>query len=190
MTEYQWRPGGPKPAVDANVFGQTMERLAGTGGDVRAVPPQAVVAEARRRGSPIKALFDWDKDKAAEQHWLSQARHYCNSLQVVRVHVEHGPTLGTKALFNVRVNDERGYVNQSHIRSSDDLTNQVIAQARKDLGVLVEKYAAVVGFGKYVERLQLVIDDMQIELDKLAADAVHRGTKRPRAEAAEEARAD
>lgn len=188
MTDYQWRPGGPKRVIDANIFGQVMERLAGPDGDIRAVPPQDIVTEAKRRGSPLKPEFkNFDRDHAAEQHWLAIARNLCNSLQIVHVHLEHGPALGTKALFNVRVNDTRGYVSQSHIRSSEDLTNQVIAQARKDLGALVEKYATVVGFGKYVERLQAVIDDMQVELDKLVADAVHRGTRRPRAEATTEA---
>lgn len=188
MTDYQWRPGGPKRVIDANIFGQVMERLAGPNGDFRAVPPQDIVAEAKRRGSPLKPEFkNFDRDHAAEQHWLAIARSLCNSLQVVRVHLEHGPTLGTKALFNVRVNDQRGYVNQSHIRSSNDLTNQVITQARKDLEALVEKYATVVQFGRYVKRLQAVINEMQVELDKLAADAVHRGTRRPRAEAVDEA---
>lgn len=188
MTNYQWRPNGPQHPIDPNVFGATMERLAGPDGDFRAVPPQDIVAEAKRRGSPLRPAFkDFDRNHAAEQHWLDVARSLCNSLQVVRVHLKQGTATGTKALFNVRVNDQRGYVNQSHIRSSEDLANQVILQARKELEALVEKYATVAQFGKYVERLQAVINEMQVELDKLTADAVHRGTKRPRAEATEDA---
>jgi hypothetical protein len=178
VSKYVWRESGPKPPISAEVFGETLERLAGPGKSIQVVTPAAIVAEARKPDSPIHKGWNWNVRHAAELHWLEQARHYAGALQIVRVEVKSGPNVSTKALFSVRVNGQRGYATQERIRSSRDLTRQVIEDAKRELEIYIAKFAGIATFGKFVPRLQSVIDDMQSELDRLVVDATARKTRR------------
>lgn len=49
------------------------------------ITPDRVLEEAKRKDSPIHALFDWDKNKAAHNWWLECAREVIGA---VRIQVE------------------------------------------------------------------------------------------------------
>ena len=48
-----------------------------------AITPDAVIAAARDKASPLHALFEWDKSKAALAHWRQRARDVIGSVTVV-----------------------------------------------------------------------------------------------------------
>jgi hypothetical protein len=45
--------------------------------------PEIVVADAKDPASPIHEEFEWDMEKAAEQHWLDQARTLIRRIHIV-----------------------------------------------------------------------------------------------------------
>jgi len=46
------------------------------------ITPQRVVQDAKSKKSPLHALFDWDRQRAAEKWWLHQAREILGSVTV------------------------------------------------------------------------------------------------------------
>jgi uncharacterized protein YigE (DUF2233 family) len=45
--------------------------------------PDRVVEDAKRKQSPLHALFEWDKAKAAAIQWIAQAREIIGAVQIV-----------------------------------------------------------------------------------------------------------
>lgn len=45
--------------------------------------PSAVVADAKLKGSPLHALFEWNVKKAAELHWTQRAREIIGAVEIV-----------------------------------------------------------------------------------------------------------
>jgi hypothetical protein len=53
------------------------------------ITPRAVVEDAKDKSSPLHELFEWNKVKAAEAHWLDVAREVIGAVRVVVVTTEH-----------------------------------------------------------------------------------------------------
>jgi hypothetical protein len=176
MAQYQWKPGGPKPPVDAQTFGEVVEKLAG--GELGSAQPGDIVDAARKRGSPIRDCFEWDDSVAAEEHRKQQARQLVGALQIVRVHVEGGPTLSNRAFFSVREADRRGYKPIEKIMGDADLRKQVLEDARGELESYLKKFSAVMALGRFVPELQSIVDAMRDEADQLLADASRRTARK------------
>jgi hypothetical protein len=182
MAQYQWRSGGPKPAVDADVFGSFIEELA-EGADPGAVPPHLIIEKARPRSHPVHDLFDWNDKHAAHAHRLDQARHFVNRLRIVRVEIKSNPTISDRAFYSVRTPDDgRGYVGRHRILTDRDLRVQVIERAKGDLENFIAKYAGVLSLGRSLPHLNEAIDAMRDEIDQLATDATRRRAKRAEAD--------
>lgn len=88
--------------------------------------PDDVVADARRKDSPLHDLFEWDTRKAAKAYWLDQARQIITS---VRVEVR---TESTKVSSVYYVRDpsagsgEQGYVSVARLRSDTELARDAL----------------------------------------------------------------
>lgn len=73
--------------------------------------PNDVLANAKQPTSPIHELYDWDKDRAAEQHWLDRTREIIRWYSLV-IHREE-----REVVFPAWVRDpsrhprEQGYIN-------------------------------------------------------------------------------
>lgn len=88
--------------------------------------PAAVVRDAKKRDSPLHALFNWNVKEAAEKHWLRQARYIITS-----VRVKHQTKRTTvRSVFYLRdplaEPKEQGYVSLRAVLSDDLLTRQSI----------------------------------------------------------------
>jgi hypothetical protein len=174
---FEWRQGGPRPAVDAETFGSFIESLA-EGADPGAVPPRLIVEKARPRSHPCHDLFDWNDKHAAHSHRLDQARHFVNRLRIVRVEVKDNPTISERAFYSVRTpDDHRGYVARRRILNDRDLRVQVIERAKHELESFVAKYVAVLNLGRTIPHLNDAIDAMRDEIDQLATEATRRAKK-------------
>lgn len=175
MAEYAWREGGPKPAVDPNAFGRVKERIEKRDG---ITTPRAIVEEARNPRSQIHAGFEWRDNKAAERYRIAQAVNLLGKLQVVRVRTQPGITISSKAVFRVNVERERGgYLGVDRILGDRDLRKQVIGSAKRELQSFVSKYAEVLAMGRFISRLEEVINEMNDEIDALEVDANRRATR-------------
>lgn len=53
------------------------------------VTPRAVVEDAKDKSSPLHELFEWNKVKAAEAHWLQTAREVIGSVTLIVTTTEH-----------------------------------------------------------------------------------------------------
>lgn len=66
--------------------------------------PSRVVQDAKRKSSPLHALFNWDKDVAAQRYWLDRARRI-----IAAVHLVHkNETTTIKTPVYVRDPDAKG----------------------------------------------------------------------------------
>jgi hypothetical protein len=174
---YTWRPGGPKPPVDANIFGAVKDEIEAKKG---IVTPYDIVQEAKKPSSPIHAALEWNNSIAARHHRIEQARHLLGSLQIVHVRMEVSPTISSKAMFRVRPeHSSGGYASQDRILSDRDLRRQVIASARSELECFVKKYAGILAMGTVNKRLQDVIDEITDHVEQLEVDANRRRPGRP-----------
>lgn len=175
--EFRWREtSGPIPKVEADVFGSVCERLA-NGQPLHALAPSIVVEEARKRTSPIHALFVWDNDKAANAYRVHQARKLIGMLEIVHVEQRSGRSTSSRAFYSVVASDGgRGYMAQDRVLLDRDLRLNVIGDAHRDLQRILQKYGVVLRtFGSYVPRLTALIDDMRSDIDQMT----DRATKPP-----------
>lgn len=180
MSKYQWREGIPRPKVEADVFAAEVERIAAENGGK--VKPADIVAAAEELGSPISALFEFDDQVAAHRHRLAQARLYVGALQVVRVKVEHGPNLSSRAFHSVRENGSTGYVSESRVLGDKDLKKQLIGSAARELQSFISRFQGIAALGNFIPRLQDLSDEMRDAVDGLELEATRR---RPQAVAPE-----
>lgn len=90
MKEYSYKNGARIAiAVDAQVFGETLDKLQARDGKVT---PEALLKEAMPKRSPIHNVFNWDDTEAARQWRLWQARASIREVCVKVLEVpEHPP---------------------------------------------------------------------------------------------------
>lgn len=89
------------------------------------VTPEAVVADAKRKDSPLHDLFEWDLKKAAHQHWLDRAREILTmqisvvteNSKVSVVGYVRDPSAGPR---------EQGYVSVQRLRGDKDASRDVL----------------------------------------------------------------
>lgn len=88
--------------------------------------PDDVVADAKRKDSPLHAHFEWDVKKAAAAYWLDQARELITSVRVV-VRTE---TQNVSVVGYVRdprcASSQQGYMAVAMVRSNIDLARDVL----------------------------------------------------------------
>ena len=118
--------------------------------------PAAVVEDAKKPSSPLHDQFEWDKGKAAYQHWLDQARALITSVRIVH----RTETTTVSAVFYQRdpnaAGNEQGYVGIPTLRSDED-------SAR---AALVDAFSAVGDMLRRARHLAIVLE-MEGEVDAL-----------------------
>jgi len=93
--------------------------------DTGRVTPEAVVADAKRKDSPLHDLFEWDLKKAAHQHWIDRARE----ILTMRVTIT---TENTSVSVCGYIRDpaagprEQGYVSIHRLRSDTDGSREAL----------------------------------------------------------------
>lgn len=100
----------------------------------------AVVADAKKKSSPLHDLFCWDDTEAARLYREDQARFLIRSVIRVTVRGDEYADLQTRAFVNVTVADERQYVSIATAMNNPDLRNQLLENALRDLAYFERKY--------------------------------------------------
>ena len=136
---------------DAAIWGKTLAKLSGNPQDL-GVSPQKIVAEAKKKSSPIHRFFTWDVKKAAQERWLDQARYYSRSVAVVYVAPKTQEETVVRAFHSASSKDGAPrYFSLTDVMSDDKLKAQVLKAAHTELQSWVTKYqiytelAAIVG---------------------------------------------
>lgn len=132
--------------------------------------PDVVVADAKRKDSPIHSLFEWDKTKAAAILWIQQAREVIASVTIVR---QHETTIVNSVVY-VRDPDAtgQGYRSVMALRSEPDRAREALIIALKTAtGHLRRCYdmAEEIGLSSDIDGLVEQIVGLQRRLESAAA---------------------
>jgi hypothetical protein len=128
---------------DAQRIGPELTRIAQRDGEIR---PQAVVDEARSRRSPFHRHFQWDIQKAAEQHWLDTAGRL---IRAIKIEVVSGPQRAPKEVRAfVKIDRATGYRPTIEVFQRDDYRNAVLSRALEELEVWKKRYENFVDFSE------------------------------------------
>lgn len=145
----------------------------------------AVVDAARDPNNPLHAAFDWNVERAAEQHWLDTARRL---ISAVRVNISIGSRVVSAVCY---VRDPTLDTRQGGYR---ELTT--IAARRDDAVAVVEMELARIAAAIQRARSIAAVLDLEGELEALLGDLtlvrakIGRATKKRRRAAAAERGAD
>lgn len=122
------------------------------------INPNDLVEVARPEQSPIHDMFEWDNAKASEQWRVEQARALIRSVRVEIMGIK------TNAYFNcqVEVNGEsaQGYFSAGTVLSTEDMTNQVLVTAIREIKYWQAKYKDI------FELKELVNGEKVVEVEK------------------------
>lgn len=120
-----------------------------------------VVADAKRKDSPLHSHFEWDTKKAAAAYWIEQARELITSVRVV-VKTE---TSQVSVVAYIRdpaaANGQQGYVSVASVRNDADVAREV----------LVAEFTRVASMLRRARELAAVFD-AQDEVDGLLQSVV------------------
>jgi hypothetical protein len=118
--------------------------------------PHAVVADAKKKDSPLHKYFEWDLRKAAAEHWLDQARQLIKTVRV-EITVDHRTV---KSVLYVRApelpSDDAGYRSVEKLRADPDAARLALVAEFSRVAALLERaraIAIVLGAGDDVQSL-------------------------------------
>jgi hypothetical protein len=156
---FRGETGGASPQV----IGETLAAIEARNGGIE---PQAIVAEAEDKESPLHPLFEWDDTEAAKAHRLRQASEI-----VRRVHVIHYSEEGKKerqiAYVSVVRQDadgdkSRSYVSASRALSDQEMQQQVISEALAGLRAWMRRYQKLCALGNVSPLMELVRKELEV----------------------------
>ena len=144
--EYQAVRGSHFSNRDAKLIGPCLQRLGESHNDE--LTPELVVAEARRKTSPLHSYFEWDDAKAANLYRLKQAREILRSITVILVThkgEKQEAEQPIRAWLSVKKDELEGeagkvYLPVTVIQSREGLIEQVVEQAHRELVGWSERY--------------------------------------------------
>lgn len=102
---------------------QRLQQLARVGGG--RLTPEAVLADAKDKESPLHSHFTWDVKKAAHAYWLDQARALIRS---VRIDMKTETTIVSTVAFirDPGAGKGQGYIAVEALRSQRDLARDAL----------------------------------------------------------------
>lgn len=141
----------------AKRYGRYLERKVGLG--ERVVAAEEIVAAARPKRSPIHECFTWDDHEAAEQFRLVEARRLVS--HIVRVEpLPTGETAKVRAFLHVTSETgDRGYVAETVVWQSENLSQQVVTRAVAELRGWVRRYSVYTQLAGVATRIDEVLSD-------------------------------
>lgn len=127
---YKWRAPTTLP-IPVQVAGEEIERIrSAKNGNLIAAD---VVAAAKRKGSVLHPVFEWDDRKAGHQWRLEQASTLVRNIVVVKQR-PNGETTLLRAFVSVRDKGNPGYTSIDVAMSDPNSRAALVAQAWKELG--------------------------------------------------------
>jgi len=156
---YSWKDGAAIK-VDAQKVGERLEWLEKRHNGL--LSAEAVLADAKKKSSPLNKAFEWDDSKAAEQYRLDQARALIRSITVEIKQVKTNPPKPVRAYVNVKRNDDRGYAPIHTAMTDSDMRQQVLKRAWRELKTWHDRY-------KEIEELAAVFSAIEQTQDKISA---------------------
>lgn len=134
---YSWALGF-NPPVAADRFAVAYREL---GQQLGHAPEAAdLVTAARARSHALHECFNWDRNAAAEAHWIDQAGRLIRNLRITFT-TSPAREMPMRALFRVAVDGEKTWAATGVVIAEPDLQQQVLRDILADLRAFLGKYA-------------------------------------------------
>ena len=143
---YEWKMR--KYPIPAQSAGEEVERIAA----VRALTPEAIVEESKKKDSLLHPVFEWDNHRAGHEWRKQQARIMLGNLVTVSIG-ESKLTEPTRAFVNVYKGEER-YTSVDIVVNDAELLDLMLSQALEELNSFRKKYRTL----KELEQVFVAID--------------------------------
>ena len=119
--------------------------------------PDAVVADAKKKDSPLHSCFEWDTKKAAAAYWVQQAREIITSIRV-EMRTE---TTKVTSVYYVRdpsaSSDKQGYVSVKTLRTDEELARDALIQEFSRVADLLKRARDLAVMLDATERIDALI---------------------------------
>ena len=109
--------------------------------------PDELVAECRKRSSPLYGLIEVDQKRAAGIYWRQIAQYYLRHINVVRINVRTKEQVGgpVRAFIPVEVSSgghifEDSYVPAGRVADDEELRKTVLDRAGSDIEAWIQRY--------------------------------------------------
>jgi len=149
MENFTWRMKGLAKKVNPDDAAKELQRIQNIYGSIT---PEILVNEAKKRKSPLHAIFEWDDTKAAENYRLQQARILLNNIQVTIITDNESKNISVYEVTSVK----DGY-KAIDTFNSDDIEFVKIGIER-DLFYLKKKLSLYKQFDKVLEFINQAIE--------------------------------
>lgn len=152
---YKPAKGSSLTEEQAQQYGERIEVIIeGQDGNIT---PDDVVKDAKDKRSPLHDFFEWNNTRAANLYRVDQARYLLRSIHVVVKRDDDGDKeINIRAFYNVTDADTRVYVPIQRVFSEEELRQQVIGQALKQLISWKGKYSQYKEFSPVVSAIEEV----------------------------------
>lgn len=152
---YAWKSGHNIKA-DANLCAVEMERLLAHYGYISA---QALVEAGKDEESPLHSIFEWDDEKAAQAHRITEASHAMRSLVIVSDDASEPQPVFVSVLASAMGDPEARafdhvYVSIGDARSSPNIAQSIREEALRGLRSWQRRYRMVQGLGQVHEAIE------------------------------------
>ena len=139
---YGAAPGSHLTDEQAQMYGKRIDELRQKYGYATA---EIIVEDAKSPNSPLHDYITWNKDKAAYEYWLGQARYLLRSITIKIVGAEESRPI--RAYFNVTASQElkdagtkQIYVGAEDVARNRVYREEIIAQAKTELELWADRY--------------------------------------------------
>lgn len=149
---YQWKQAG-RIKLDAQIVGERLEKIRKKHGELT---PPIVVADAADKTSPLHVAFEWN-DRMAARRWREEQARYIIRMIVVRTSDDEDDPSTVRAFVSIRDEEDDRSFTSIHLAMADpDLRQQILAECRKDLQEVREKYKDLMEFSAVWEAMEVV----------------------------------
>ena len=105
----------------------------------------AIVAEARKKKSPLHGEFEWDKDKAHKIYLKARAQELIRQYWIEVNSETEEKVIRTRGAVNVTMSEDydgprRGYVPVQRALSDEEMRAQILQRALRELDSFRRKY--------------------------------------------------
>lgn len=136
--------------------------------------PEMVVNDAMSPDSPLHGEFMWDKDTAAQAHWIEQARRLIRSVKIII-------TTETKVIKTVayvrdptKEGNEQGYLSVERIRGDKDIAREALVEEFKRAGSALQRaqrLAIAFGIEDQIEVMAKQIQQIRRDVEENRLDS-------------------
>lgn len=163
---HRFKPGSHLSG-DPEKIADRLERIANKkGGDIR---PPDVVADAKRKTSPLHPYFEWDDSTAAQEYRLAQARHLIRSIEVITSDdAEPVRAFHHVAVTSENEDDGRSYVTLDRASRDAELRKQIIRRLYGQARSLMREAKAFEAFADIVAAVEELPPLEQLEREAVA----------------------